>query len=93
VFFNSHMIIDGERIEFIDCHEWFVFGGCNESGKKNDWIFHNAAIDYIIRYYEESLPHLDSWHVWTDNSPGQVSLEIYSAVLWLHFHMMIELLK
>ena len=73
IFFNSHKIIDGERFDYIDCHEWFVFGGCNESGKQNDWIFHNAAIDHILQYYAVNLLHLNVWNIWTDNGPGQVS--------------------
>jgi hypothetical protein len=69
------MVFDDESISYIDCHEWFVFGGCNESGKKNDWIFHNAAINYILKFYTSTMPQLQIWDVWTDNGPGQVSSE------------------
>ena len=81
MFFKSQMVFDDETISYIDCHEWFVFGGSNESGKKNDWIFHNAAINYILEFYANAMPHLQIWDLWTDNGPGQVSSKRLSDVM------------
>ena len=78
-FKESKKIIDGlsgkeEEVNYIACHEWFAFGGSNEKGKQNDWIFHNASIDYILQFYSKKKPEIKTWDVWTDNCPTQVSL-------------------
>jgi hypothetical protein len=57
---------------FIDCHDWYIFGSCDEKGKKNDWIFHAAALKYIVAYYQEHMPSITLIDLWTDNCPGQV---------------------
>ena len=69
LFLPEKIIIEGREIEFIACHEWYIFGSCEEKGKKNDWIFHNAAFDYIIKHYSHQR---SEWEIWTDNCPGQV---------------------
>jgi hypothetical protein len=48
VYWKNQMETDsGERIDYMECHEWYALGGCEESGKQNDWIFHNIVLDYI----------------------------------------------
>lgn len=71
VFFNTSELIDGEEVKYLACHEWFILGGCNDKGKQNDWVFHNAAVDYIIGHYSKTHPQLQICDVWTDNCPGQ----------------------
>jgi hypothetical protein len=68
---------------YIACHEWFVFGGSNEKGKQNDWIFHNASIDYILRYYSKEKSRIKIWDIWTDNCPTQVSPKMKNLLLLL----------
>lgn len=72
IYMKRQLNVNGKDIIFIDCHDWFVFGSCDEKGKKNDWIFHNAALKYIVAYYREHFPSVSSIDLWTDNCPGQV---------------------
>lgn len=74
IYMKRQLNVHGKgTITFIDCHDWYVFGSCDEKGKKNDWIFHTAALKYIVAYYREHNPSILSIDLWTDNCPGQVS--------------------
>lgn len=33
---NQIVTGQGERIDYVECHEWYALGGCEESGKQND---------------------------------------------------------
>jgi hypothetical protein len=59
-----------------DCDKWIFFGETMSIGKKNDHVFHNTCMDYIISHYdkqreEDGLPRVDINIIWTDNCPGQ----------------------
>jgi hypothetical protein len=60
----------------MECHEWYALGGCEDTGKQNDWIFHNSVLDYILEYYKSIVPHATNIILWSDNCPGQVSLVV-----------------
>eukprot|EP00557_Chaetoceros_sp_GSL56_P006393 CAMPEP_0176503534 /NCGR_PEP_ID=MMETSP0200_2-20121128/15416_1 /TAXON_ID=947934 /ORGANISM="Chaetoceros sp., Strain GSL56" /LENGTH=404 /DNA_ID=CAMNT_0017902835 /DNA_START=510 /DNA_END=1721 /DNA_ORIENTATION=- len=66
------MVTDsGEVIEYMECHEWYALGGCEDTGKQNDWIFHNSVLDYILEYYKSVATHVTNIILWSDNCPGQ----------------------
>mmetsp|Transcript_12327 Transcript_12327/g.23097 ORF Transcript_12327/g.23097 Transcript_12327/m.23097 type:complete len:567 (-) Transcript_12327:550-2250(-) len=71
IFLIQSITVDGEDIQYTACHEWFILGGSKEKGKQNDWIFHNAALDYIIEFYGNHYSNIKIWDMWTDNCPGQ----------------------
>ena len=77
ILFQQTIIIDGHEIIFIACHEWFIFGSCEEKGKQNDWVFHNKAQDYIHSFY----PTIKNWEWFTDNCPGQVMNTLYDITM------------
>ena len=68
--FQETANVDGEVIKYIACHEWYVFGSCEEKGKQNDWVFHNKAQDFIQSHSQYST--IKTWEWFTDNCPGQV---------------------
>ena len=59
-----------------ECDKWIIFGDTYSKGKKNDHVFHNACLTYLIKYYDEiratdNQPPIPINVVWTDNCPGQ----------------------
>ena len=59
-----------------DCEKWIFFGDTISAGKKNDHVFHNACLTYIIKYYDKQrvdsgLSPIPFNIVWTDNCPTQ----------------------
>ena len=46
--------IRGEQDSTIinDCDKWVFFGETMSKGKKNDHVFHNTCLDYIVSYYD-----------------------------------------
>lgn len=60
-----------DEVEVLTCDTWFMFGGCEEKGKKNDWIFHNACLKHIIQFYKSKDPRIKKTRIWTDNCAGQ----------------------
>ena len=65
-------LASGEIIEYAETHLWYCFGSCEERGKKNDWIFHNAVMRDAIKYYT-SLHQgvITAVRAWTDNCAAQ----------------------
>ena len=59
-----------------DCDKWIFFGDTISKGKKNDHVFHNTCLDYVVDYYDgereragcEKIP-MNILH--TDNCAGQ----------------------
>lgn len=63
---------DGTTVRVTDCDVWHIFGNAENKDTKNDHVFHNACLEYIIKYYlEEKGLDLDTIRVWTDNCTGQ----------------------
>jgi hypothetical protein len=59
-----------------ECDKWIFFGDTLSKGKKNDHVFHNACLTYIIRHYDglrivAGKQEIPSNIVWTDNCPTQ----------------------
>ena len=59
-----------------ECDKWIIFGDTYSKGKKNDHVFHNACLTYLIKYYDgirakDNKPPIPINVVWTDNCPGQ----------------------
>lgn len=73
VYFKNKFMTEGSKeINYMECHEWYALGGCEEEGKQNDWIFHNSVLNYILDYYQRQSPHISNFTLWSDNCPGQV---------------------
>jgi hypothetical protein len=36
-----------------DCDKWLFFGDTMSRGKKNDHVFHNSCLSYLIKFYDE----------------------------------------
>ena len=68
---RSIRIDTGELVTYNDTHIWYCFGSCEERGKKNDWIFHNAVLHYVIRYYVNKYSFINTVRIHTDNCPSQ----------------------
>jgi hypothetical protein len=69
-----------------DCDVWYFFGDTISKGKKNDHVFHNACLNYIVAHYQrkceqEGKDHINTVKVWTDNCAGQVRMGLSSG-LW-----------
>lgn len=59
-----------------DCDAWHFWGDTMSKGKKNDHVFHNACLDYVVSYYDtqresKGLPPIKENLIWTDNCPTQ----------------------
>lgn len=55
-----------------ECEVWHMFGDSRSKGKKNDHVFHNASLDMIVKYYNQTLgQQINTVTVWTDNCPNQ----------------------
>ena len=59
-----------------NCDKWIVFGDTMSKGKKNDHVFHNAALTHIVKFYEkergtEGMLAIKNNIVHTDNCPTQ----------------------
>ena len=59
-----------------ECDKWIFFGDTLSKGKKNDHVFHNACLTYIIKHYDgirivAGKQEVPSNIVWTDNCPTQ----------------------
>jgi hypothetical protein len=81
VYFRNELTTNTSNVvKYIECHEWYALGGCEEVGKQNDWIFHNSVLDYILSYYNVNFPHLKDIILWSDNCPGQVSYALPSEL-------------
>ena len=50
--------LNGEGQEVLDetivneCNKWIFFGDTYSRGKKNDRVFHNACLTYLIKNYD-----------------------------------------
>lgn len=53
-----------------DCERWVFFGDTISKGKKNDHVFHNSCLTYLIQYYD-NIEYQPTNIVWTDNCPTQ----------------------
>jgi len=68
---------DGEiqSKRFRDCEIYYVFGGTEDAGRKHDWVFHNASLEYIINKEVEKSKEknkaIDSVRIYTDNCGSQ----------------------
>ncbi len=58
-----------------DCEVFYFFGGTEDRGKKHDWVFHNACLDFIINKKKEELNEknieINAVSVYSDNCKGQ----------------------
>jgi len=59
-----------------DADYWHFFGSTESSGKKNDHLFHNAAVNDVIvphytKLFEDRGINLESWDFYTDNCGQQ----------------------
>ena len=59
-----------------DCDKWIILGDTISKGKKNDHVFHNACLAYIIKNGDaqrdlSGLPKIKNNIVHTDNCPTQ----------------------
>lgn len=59
-----------------ECDKWIIFGDTYSKGKKNDHVFPNACLTYLIKYYDEihatdNQAPIPINVLWTDNCPGQ----------------------
>ena len=67
---------DGETAvkKIRDCEVFYVFGGTEDRGKKHDWVFHNAALDYIVEKKMREVSDkamIKSVRIYTDNCGAQ----------------------
>jgi hypothetical protein len=64
---------DGTQLSVVinDCDVFHYFGDTISKGKKNDWIFHNACLEDIVKHYKSENAKLKHVIVWTDNCAGQ----------------------
>ena len=59
-----------------NCNKWIVFGDTISKGKKNDHVFHNACLSYLVKFYDKELeiqnkPPIANKIIHTDNCPTQ----------------------
>ena len=59
-----------------DCDKWIFFGDTMSKGKKNDHVFHNTCLDYIVNFYDgererAALQKIPINILHTDNSAGE----------------------
>jgi hypothetical protein len=76
VFTNPRWVVTetGETVRVSDCDVWHVFGDTLNKNTKNDHVFHNAALNHVLKHYtrDGNLPTPSSRvRVWTDNCPTQ----------------------
>ena len=65
-----------DEIIINNCDKWIVLGDNLSKGKKNDNVFHNAVLTYVIKFYDaereangkQPIPN-NIFH--TDNCPAQ----------------------
>ena len=59
-----------------NCDKWIVFGDTLARGKKNDHVFHNAVLSYLIKFYNmereaQGKQPIPNNIIHTDNCPTQ----------------------
>jgi hypothetical protein len=78
---NDQNVVVEETIKIRDTYVFYVFGNSQEKGTKHDWIFHNAALEFICNYYlrrgreaveaERRNSNYSNIRVYSDNCTGQ----------------------
>ena len=55
----SYEINEGNKDTTIvnDCDKWLFFGDTISRGKKNDHVFHNNCLTYLIQFYDNEIKH------------------------------------
>ena len=55
----------------VDRDVWHVFGDSGDKNTKNDHVFHNASLRYVIQFYIDMGVDIEYVRVWTDNCTAQ----------------------
>ena len=74
---NTNAFLEGEDETIVnDADKWGFFGDTISTGKKNDHIFHESCLNYIINFYDQrriakGKNPIPTNIIWTDNCPTQ----------------------
>ena len=66
--------LSNDKVMVNECDKWIFFGDTLSKGKKNDHVFHNTCLTYIIRHYDglriiAGKQEIPSNIFWTDHCP------------------------